>query len=83
MQENRDNLARIRQHYGVPASIGGRVRFRGNLATQEGTIQGVSAGGDYLDVLLDGQKQTRPFHPTWKLQYLDEFGSVRWSERVQ
>lgn len=62
----------IRRTYGVPAQVGGRVRYTGDGddKPQLGTI--TSASGAHLNIRLDGQKHALPFHPTWKLEYLDE-----------
>jgi hypothetical protein len=56
-------MAWIRRNYGVPALRGGRVKFKGKL----GTIVGSS--GPYLRVRLDGEKLSRVYHPTWKMEY--------------
>lgn len=60
----------IRKNYGVPAKRGGRVEYSGEAVPQLGTICGAS--GSHLSIRLDGVKHTMPFHPTWKLRYLDE-----------
>lgn len=59
----------IRKNYNVPATRGGRVKYTGEKTPQLGTICGAS--GPHLSIRLDGVKHTMPFHPTWKLQYLD------------
>lgn len=65
----------IRQYYGVPAMIGRRVEYTGNKITQIGTIMG--AHGAHLLIVLDGEdSQEHPYHPTWKIRYLDEVRSV-------
>jgi hypothetical protein len=62
-------LAWIRKYYGVPAKRGGRVEYTGEGYPELGTIFGAS--GAHLRVRLDGANRTTPFHPTWKLRYLD------------
>lgn len=59
----------IRRQYGVPAKKGGRVEYAGGSEPQMGTICG--ADGGHLTIRLDGMKHTMPYHPTWKLRYLD------------
>jgi hypothetical protein len=59
----------VRKAYGVPARRGGRVEYTGDCKTELGTIR--SASGGHLNMRLDGVKHTIPFHPTWKLRYLD------------
>lgn len=60
----------IRRAYGVPVKRGGRVRYTGGLCGERlGTIK--SARGGYLNILLDGDRWPLPFHPTWKLEYLE------------
>jgi len=60
----------IRKTYKVPAKRGGRVEYTGEGKEPElGTI--TSANGAHLNIRLDGKKHTMPFHPTWKLRYLD------------
>lgn len=69
----------IRDHYGVPAQRGARVRFQpyqfGNKAWN-GTI--TSAAGQYLRIRRDGDKRTYParFHPTFGLTYLEAGNEV-------
>lgn len=63
------SLAWVRKHYRVPAKRGGRVEYAGETKPQLGTICGAS--GSHLSVRLDGVKHSMPFHPTWKLRYLD------------
>jgi hypothetical protein len=62
-------LEYIAKAYGVPAKRGGRVEYTGNGTPQLGTIR--SARGAHLNILLDGKKHARPFHPTWEIRYLD------------
>jgi len=60
----------IRRMYGVPAKTGGRVEYSGGQEPQLGTICG--AQGSHLRIRLDGAKHALPYHPTWKLRYLDD-----------
>lgn len=60
----------IRRYYGVPAKKGGRVEYTGGAKPVLGTICG--ADGAHLTIRLDGMKHTMPYHPTWKLRYLEE-----------
>lgn len=59
----------VRKYYGVPAKRGGRVEYTGDGKAEFGTI--VSANGAHLNIRLDGVKHTMPFHPTWRLRYLE------------
>jgi hypothetical protein len=60
-----DHLAFVRRCYQVPAFLGVRVRvFDG----REGAI--VSCCGTYVHVLIDGDEEEAPYHPTWKITYL-------------
>ena len=61
-------FAYIRRYYGVPAEKGRRVRF--HYYDKEGVITGHSTGAHIL-VRFDGDEQSQPCHPTWKMQYLD------------
>ena len=54
----------------VPARRGGRVEYTGCGKSELGTI--TSAANGRLNIRLDGVKHTMPFHPTWKLRYLDD-----------
>jgi hypothetical protein len=63
------SFAYVRKYYGVPAKRGGRVEYTGCGKSELGTI--TSANGAHLNIRLDGVKHTMPFHPTWKLRYLD------------
>ena len=63
----------VRRVYGVPAKVGGRVRYRGKFL---GTIK--SSSGARLNIRLDEGKTTWPFHPTWEIEYLDGKGNTVW-----
>ena len=60
----------IRDTYKVPAKVGGRVEYTGRETPSTGTIKG--ADGAHLCILLDGEKHTKNFHPTWKMRYLPD-----------
>jgi len=64
----------IRKLYGVPAKRGARVRYTGNPDGKpvDGTITGSARGNAHLCVRLDGNAESYHFHPTWKLEYLEE-----------
>lgn len=68
------SMAEIRRQRGVPAKRGMRVIYREN--GQLGTITSACRGSGYLMILLDGEKVSRAYHPTWKLDYLDEAGAT-------
>ena len=59
------NMAYIRMYYGVPAKRGGRVIVNG----WPGTITG--SDGAYIKVRLDNADRSRLFHPTWKVEYIN------------
>jgi hypothetical protein len=63
------SLEYIRTHYGVPAHPGSRVKYTGGRHAMTGTITG--AEGAHLLIRLDGQQEAMPYHPTWKIEYLD------------
>lgn len=60
-------LEYIRQHYNVPARIGGRIVYNGHA----GVIRGDSAG-QYLLAELDNYPEPVILHPTWNVSYLDD-----------
>ena len=60
----------ICRYYGVPAEVGGRVRYTGGGRNVEGTIVGYR--GPYLRIRLDGETHVGSYHPTWELAYLTE-----------
>jgi len=64
-QDSEESLQYIRDHYGVPAKKGGRIRINDKLL---GTITG--GHNQYLKVNLDDGRQKRLYHPTWKIEYL-------------
>lgn len=70
----------IRRYYGVSAKKGGRVEYTGGAEPQFGTICG--AQGAHLTIRLDGMKHTLPYHPTWKLRYLDEGPALTQAQRA-
>lgn len=61
------SLKYIRDHYGVPAKRGGRVRYNGKI---EGTITG--SDGARLRVRMDGDRFSLKYYPTWDMEYLDK-----------
>lgn len=63
-------MAWVRKNYGVPAKVGGRVIYTGDGREHRGTI--TRANGGRVWIRLDGIRYSRPFHPTWKLEYLTE-----------
>jgi hypothetical protein len=63
-----DPCAYVRNTYGVPARIGGRVRFvNTDTSVKYGTIKGAT---NHLSVLFDGEKRAQLLHPTWHVAYL-------------
>lgn len=72
-------MARIRWRTGVPARVGGRVRYWGRSQPREATIKGTRGG--YLQVLFDGATELTAIPATWHLQYLDEAGRVIWADK--
>lgn len=69
-------MAWVRKNYSVPAKRGGRVEYTGGKTPEFGTIIGTR--GPHLRIRLDGMDYTHPlpFHPTYKLRYLDSVGNV-------
>lgn len=65
----REDIDYIAGYYGVPARIGGRVRYTGNPDREPvyGTITGTEQAR--LLVRLDGHNTSVPLHPTWEIQY--------------
>ena len=59
----------IRKTYGVPVKRGACVEFTCPGGVIQGTI--TSSRGPYILVRLDGDKFSMPFHPTWRMRYLD------------
>jgi len=52
----------------VKAVVGGRVLFEG----KPGRITGATRG--YLKIRLDGYTHSGCYHPTWRLELLEEAG---------
>lgn len=70
------SLSYIAKMYRVPAKRGQRVRYTGDKGpkgvARYGTI--TSASGAHLNIRMDGDSFSQPYHPTWELEYLkDEF----------
>ena len=61
-------MAWIRENYGVPCKRGGRVRYSGAGLPRLGTITKTCLGR--LRILLDGDRRSGIYHPTWKIEYL-------------
>jgi hypothetical protein len=61
----------IRDHYHVPAYVGGRITFTDPCSPADGTIVGFD--GHHLLVRFDGESEgdTEPavLHPTWEVHY--------------
>lgn len=62
------SLEYIRETYGVPAK-------RGVIVIADG-VYGAITGSRmaYLKIRFNGEKKSRIYHPTWKIQYLTEEG---------
>lgn len=60
----------VRDRYQVPAEKGRRVRAYGKM----GTV--VRADGNYIKILIDGEKYAGNYHPVDGIEYLDENGLV-------
>lgn len=58
----------VRAYYGVPAKRGARVLYAG----RPGVI--TRGAGAHIRIRLDGEKHSRPYHPTWRIDYLDGKG---------
>ena len=56
-------MAWVREHYGVPARRGGRIRFDGVCGT-------ILSATHHLRVRLDDGRRVM-LHPTWHVEYLD------------
>ena len=59
----------IKRNYSVPVKKGARVEYTGGKKPKLGTITGTE--GQYILIRLDAEKVSHPYHPTWKLRYLD------------
>jgi hypothetical protein len=69
-----DDFEYIRKKYKVPAKLGARIRYTGGVKPKVGKIIGTING--HLIVKLNGQRMTYPYHPTWKIEYLDNEAEV-------
>ena len=58
----------IRETYKVPAKRGGRIVYTGLGVKELGTITGTR--GAHILVRLDGDTESKPYNPTWEIQYL-------------
>ena len=63
MMRNYDPLQYVRDYYNVPAYKGVKVTAYGKI----GVITG--ADGPYISIRLDGEKHSRPYHPTDGITY--------------
>lgn len=55
----------IKEFYGVPAEIGGRVKYLGKFGTIVGATQA------HLRIRLDGEEYVGYYHPAWRIEYLE------------
>lgn len=60
-------MAYVRRVYGVPAKRGMKVKYHGDRRVKRGVI--TSASGGRLRVRIDGERESRRYHPTWEMQY--------------
>ena len=65
-----NGLQYINNSYGLNAKRGDRVLYTGGKTPRYGTITGAKNG--HLCVRLDGQKHSKPYHPTWELKILKD-----------
>ena len=63
----------IRDTYRVPAKVGTRVRYTGRREPICGTI--TSATNAHIRVRLDGETGSGHYHPTWRIEYLQNEGA--------
>lgn len=63
------SFAYIQDYYQVPAAEGVRVEYTGERTPKLGTIVGTQNA--HVMIKLDGELQTKPYHPTWELRYLE------------
>lgn len=65
----------IREHYGVPAKRGARIRYT-DIGRHVWTGRIVSARDGYLRVRVDDPRYPEAvrllLHPTWNVEYLDD-----------
>lgn len=64
-----DEFAYVRAYYGVPAKRGTRVTICG----KPGRI--TSGAGNYIRVLMDGERKPGIYHPTWRVDYLSSLSA--------
>lgn len=62
-----DSCAYVRNHYGVPARVGMRVRLADG---KEGVICRSATDQHYIHVRFDGARHTVPCHPTDGVTYI-------------
>lgn len=62
-------MASVREFYGVPASRGRRVTYRGYPEPVSGRI--ISSTGSHLYIRTDGGERFGPLHPTCAMDYGD------------
>lgn len=55
----------IKEYYNVPADEGVKVRFESKPGVITGSL------GAHILVKLDGESESRPYHPTWHMEYVD------------
>lgn len=60
----------VKNYYKVPVYKDQRVVMDG----KPGTVKG--DGGQYVQVLFDGDKHALPVHPTWRMTYFNPDGTV-------
>ena len=58
------SLEYIRNYYGVPAKRGMKVKFFNKSSII------VGSRGAYLKIRLDGERDSKPYHPTYELEYV-------------
>lgn len=58
-------IKHIRDYYQVPAVRGTRVTVDG----RPGVVTGATSGSSYIRVRFDGERRSRPCHPTWRVEY--------------
>ena len=58
------SLEYIRKYYGVPAKRGMKIKYFNKSGVIVGSL------GAYLKIRLDGECNTKPYHPTYELEYV-------------
>jgi len=62
----------INRSYKTNYKTGTRVEYTGGGDPVGGVVTGVASGSAHVQIQLDGETESRNYHPTWELREIEQ-----------